>query len=119
MKTIVQEIPGDGWHILTTAEFTATQEIDVVTRRTLDGELITTAQVWRLESDGTRRHSLGIGVVGDFQCTVDASRSDWPTPRDIVQVQHNRALERLEVIRADAVDHYLHKQYGDLSREEG
>lgn len=119
METTVQEIPGEGWHISTTAEFTATQEIDVVTRRTLDGELITTAQVWRLESDGTRRHSLGIGVAGDFHCTVETSRPDYPTPREVAQAQHDKALEQLDYIKAHAVDHYLHKQYGILPRGEG
>ena len=119
METIVQEIPGEGWHISTTAEFTATQEIDVVTRRTLDGELITTAQVWRLEPDGTRRHSVGIGVTGDYHCIVETSRPGYPTPQEVAQAQHDKALEQLNYVRAHAIDHYLQKKFGILPREEG
>jgi len=109
-ETIIREISREGWQAVTTIQLGRNKELDIFTRATLDGNLVTTSQVWRLEPDGTRRHAVGLGSVGDFHCEVLSSRPD-DVSESAIREQHCAALDMRDNIVAHAAAHYLGLHY--------
>lgn len=80
------------------------RELLISTSKMHSGELVTRAYVHRVEGR-SQIHVIGYGIDGDFSRKIMSSRPARTTVK-VVQAQHEKSLEQLEMILEAVQAHY-------------
>lgn len=113
MKTTYYKDKYDGWVAKSTAMLTEengeNRELDIGTRRSSNGNLVTSATVHWVGEHGSRTHAFSFGATGgDYSQrikTTDVKRLS----EKVLREQHEYCLTHLPQIRETAVKFYLQK----------
>ena len=106
MKTQYFKDARNGWEARTVVDLSTKQQLDLTTRKDINGNLSTRATVHWLLAGGVRRHAMSFGAAGgDFSQTIKTTKPARITA-NVVENQHGLGLEMIAQITKAALAHY-------------
>ena len=107
MKTTYFKDTRSGWEALTVVELTSNKQLEVSTRKDINGNLTTRATVHWLLENGVRRHAMSFGAAGgDFSQAIKSTKPARVT-QNVVEAQHEVGLMMISQITKAALAHYV------------
>ena len=106
MKNIYFKDARNGWQASTTVELPNNRQLELYTRKDINGNLTTRAIVCWLLEGGAKRHAISYGAAGgDFSQQIKSTKPARIT-QNVIEAQHETGLMLISQITAAAIAYY-------------